>query len=516
MNSGRVILINPRMWSNRSRRWPLSLLALGAVLDGKYDYEIIDANVDPDPVGTALKLIDEAPCRLVGVGAMPGPQIARAIEISAAIRTARPHVPIAWGGYFPTMYPDSAINAPYVDYLIRGQGEQTLLDLLERLPDAGSPQDMGLSAADPSALSGMTGLTFKRDQQFVHTPERSFRPRHEFPPYPYDRVGPATNYVKPSFLGRNTAVHEVSMGCRFHCNFCGVVSMFNGLTRSEPSDRLDQTLTTIRRQYGVDSMQYYDNNFFDRDETTIPTLEVLARHQLPWWCFARADVLAKYPTKTWELIRKTKLAMAFIGADAVTDAGLKKLRKGTRVDQTVEAAKRCREYGVIPEFSFILGGPGEDESEIERTLEFIRLIKRIHPQCEIILYFYSPTPQRDPGARMADETQTRLPVLNNYGPDGPELPTTPEEWTQPQWVNYVCHRDAPWLKPRTRQRVQDFARVLACRFPTVQDYSTPRWGKALLRTLAGWRYATKTYSRTWELDLARRLIPLRQPQNESL
>ena len=70
---------------------------------------------------------------------MPGPQVAPAIEISAAIRAAFPSVPIVWGGYFPTLYPDSAINAPYVDYLVRGQGEATLLDLLARLPDAGAP-----------------------------------------------------------------------------------------------------------------------------------------------------------------------------------------------------------------------------------------------------------------------------------------------------------------------------------------------------------------------------------------
>ena len=58
--------------------------------------------------------------------------------MSTAIRDAHPHVPIVWGGYFPTLYPNSALNAAYVDYLVRGQGEDTLLELLERLPDAGA------------------------------------------------------------------------------------------------------------------------------------------------------------------------------------------------------------------------------------------------------------------------------------------------------------------------------------------------------------------------------------------
>jgi hypothetical protein len=81
---------------------------------------------------------------------------------------------------------------------------------------------------------------------------------------------------------------------------------------------------------------------------------------------------------------------------------------------------------------------------------------------------------------------------------------------------WVCHQDAPWLTPKLRQRVLDFGRVLGCRFPTVQDHRTPAWGKAVLRGLAGWRYARERYDKPWELALASRLIPLRDPKTESL
>jgi hypothetical protein len=200
--------------------------------------------------------------------------------------------------------------------------------------------------------------------------------------------------------------------------------------------------------------------------------------------------------------------MAFVGVDGVSDDALARLRKGTRSEHTLEAVRRMREYGVIPELSFILGGPEDPESDMEKTFAYIRQVKDVYPEAEIILYFYSPTPQRDRGAA--------LPALKTYGPDGPPLPTTPEEWTEPRWVSWVCHQDAPWLTPRLRQRVRDFARVLYCRFPTVQDYHTPAWGKSLLRSLASWRYAQARYGGSWELDVARRLIPLRQPERESL
>jgi radical SAM superfamily enzyme YgiQ (UPF0313 family) len=208
--------------------------------------------------------------------------------------------------------------------------------------------------------------------------------------------------------------------------------------------------------------------------------------------------------------------MAYIGAEAASDDVLKRMRKGSRVEHTLEVARLCREYGIIPEFSFVLGGPEDPEYEIEKTLEFIRRVKKINSECEVILYFYSPTPQRDRALRGRTGPSPLLPVLNAYGPNGPELPATPEEWTQPQWINYVCHQDAPWLSPRTRKRVKDFAKVLSCRFPTAQDYSTPAWGKILLKGLASWRYPTRTYRNPWELDLARRYIHLRQPQRDGL
>lgn len=516
----RVLLINPRMCSRRSMRLPLSLLSLGAALEGRAEYEILDGNADGDVPERALAAVAEGSVSLVGMTVMPGPQVAPAIELSTAIRAVhpkgRPQVPIAWGGYFPTMYPEAAINAPYVDYVVRGQGEDTIVELLERLPDAGPPAGPFASATDPSAVEGIAGLTWKDDGTVRHNADRHFRSPDEYPAYPYHRLGDVTRYLRPSFMGRRTAVHQAAIGCRYHCEFCGVVTMFNGLTRLQGAARLDHAITTLRDRWGATALQFYDNNFFDREETSRPLLEVLARHAMPWWCYARADTLAQFSPQTWELIRKSRLSMAYIGAEAASDAVLRAMKKGSRVEHTYEVARLCRENGVVPEFSFVLGGPEDPAGEIEKTLAFIKRLKTIHPECEVVLYFYTPTPRREALSERTEELGVRLPVQARYGPEGPELPVTPEEWTEPRWIEFVCHQDAPWLTPRLRQRVKDFATVLGCRFPTVQDHTTPPWGKALLRTLASWRYRSSRYGNPWELHLARRLVPLRVPQSESL
>ena len=514
MTRPRVLLVNPKMCSPSAVRLPLSLLALGAVLEDQADYRIVDGNVDPDAKDRVLQALSEEPHDLVGFSVMPGPQVAPSIEIASAVRKSHPRVPVVWGGYFPTLYPDAAVNAPYVDYVVRGQGEATLPELLASLPDAGPPTGDS-SAHDGSAVAGIAGLSWKDRGEIVHNADRPFLSPDALPPLPYERAGDPRRYLRPSFMGRRTAVHQAAIGCRYRCTFCGVVSMFNGLTRLEAPERITRALSALRDRFGADSAQFYDNNFFDREETSVPVLEALARLQLPWWCYARADTLAELSASTWKLIEKSRLRMAYIGAEAASDAVLRTMKKGSRVEHTLEVARRCRAHGVIPEFSFILGGPEDPEGEMDKTFRFIRHLKELHPECEVILYFYSPTPQRDP-SWSPGRSELRLPRLESYGPGGPPLPTTPEEWTQPQWLSWVCHQDAPWLTPRSRQRVRDFATVLDCRFPTVQDYRTPAWGKAVLRRLARKRYEAARWDNPWELRLAKKLIPLREPQRESV
>ena len=502
-----VLLVNPRVCAPSSTRLPLSVLSLAAVLEGRFPWRIVDGNLDRDPIKTALAALAERPHQLAAISVMTGPQVVSAVEMSRAIRAAHPSLPIVWGGYFPSLYTSAAINAPYVDYLVRGQGERAILALLARLPDG-------------SALSDVPRLSWKRDGEVVHNPEAPDISPNELPPLPYERLPSVRDYLRPSFLGSRTAVYQGALGCRFKCDFCGVVSMWNGKTLLEAPERLRVAMTMLRDRWGADAIQFYDNNFFDHEDTSVPILDVLGDLQMPWWCFARTDTLSRFSASTWEKIKKSRLRMAFFGAEAASDEVLNRMRKGARAHHTLEVAARCKEYGVIPEFSFILGGPmldGEEpEGQIEETFRFVRRIKTINPASEIILNVYSPTPQRDRKAARKEPGVAHLPVIGSYGQGGPTLPSTPDEWAEDRWVRWVCQKDAPWLTERLRTRIKDFARVLACRFPTAQDYTTPPWAKSVLRNLARWRYASGRYDHAYELKAAQRLIRLRDPHTQSL
>jgi len=496
-----TLLINPTITSRSSARFPLALLNLAAALDRRGSSRVIDGNVDRDFIRTTLHALDQGGVDAVGLSVMGGPQLAPSIELSQAIRQRHPQVPIVWGGYFPTLYTDTALAAPYVDYAIRAQGEQTMAELVGALGGQG-------------AVEKIAGLSWKRGDEHVHNPSRHFVPGDPALQLPYDKLGDPRQYLARTFLGRRTAGHQAALGCRFRCTFCGVNAMFGGATALPAAQRLERELKYLKYELGADSVQFFDHNFFDREVEMIPLLEVMAKLELPWWCYARADALLNLSESTWKLVRKSRLKMAYIGAESPSGKMLKEIRKGTRPDQTLEVAELCRRNGVIPELSFMVAPPVDTEEETEHTFEFIRELKRINPASEIIVYIYTPLPESakhetDRGKRAS------MPLLDLNG-EPVVFPATPEEWAQPQWVDYACHADAPWLTDKLRKRIHDFVTVLRCRYPTVQDMRTPRWAKHGLRTMASWRYRYRRYDQPWELDLANRWVKLRMPQVSSL
>jgi anaerobic magnesium-protoporphyrin IX monomethyl ester cyclase len=169
---------------------------------------------------------------------------------------------------------------------------------------------------------------------------------------------------------------------------------------------------------------------------------------------------------------------------------------------------------VVPELSFMLAPPRDPEGETEKTFDFIRMIKRVHPATEVMIYIYTPLPRRwddtnAASARMANELRDREgnPVV---------FPKTADGWAEPQWVDYWCHQDAPWLDARLRRRIIDFTTVLGCRYPTVMDIRASAFGKSALRALAGWRYRFRRYDHPWELRVSRKLIRHWDPRAMSL
>jgi anaerobic magnesium-protoporphyrin IX monomethyl ester cyclase len=470
-----ILFVNPRATRPKNRRFPLSIMMVGAALPPDVSWEIVDGNLpDIDVVGEISAHIANAarrgdPVRAIAFTVMPGPQLVSAVPLTREVKARHPMVPIVWGGNFPSLYAAPVLNAPYIDWAIRGQGEETFVELLQVLNGAKDPKTV-------------RGLCFREaDGSHWIGAERQWKGPDELPSPPYHKIR-VNDYLRPTFLGRRSGVYQSSIGCPFGCKFCGVISVFGSREKVQAPERTAEHLAFLTREHGMDSVHFYDNNFFVREDRARELAERILPLGLKWWCEARVDTLTRYSDDTWRLLKRAGLTMMFCGAESGSDEILAKMNKGTTTAQILEVAARSREHGIIPEFSFVFGDPDEPEREIENTLAFIRRLKGVNPAMELISYFYTPTPQRRGTYGDVDATSG--------------TPTTLDEWTEPEWVAWMTHEDplVPWLDTRLKAKVADFELVLKSRFPSVQDAKTAGWGKKLGRVLSRRRWSRGDYA----------------------
>jgi anaerobic magnesium-protoporphyrin IX monomethyl ester cyclase len=481
-----ILLVNPRATRPKNRRFPLSVMAVGAALPAGASWEIIDGNLPhADPFARisaeiASRAGTSDPVTIVALSVMPGPQLVNAVPLTRAVKADYPGVTVVWGGNFPSLYPAPVLNSAYVDFVVRGQGERTFAELLEVVQ----------GTRDPKTVAG---LSFRQaDGSHWHGPERVWQGPDELPAPPYHKID-VDDYLPSSFLGRRSGVDQASIGGPYGCKFCGVISVFGSREKVQTPARTAEHLAFLAREHGMDSVHFYDNNFLVGEDHARELAERIAPLGLRWWCEARVDALTRYSDDTWRLLRRSGLTMVFCGAESGSDAVLKKMNKGTTTAQILDVAKRANRHGIIPEFSFVFGDPDDPNGEIDNTLAFIRRLKDVNPAMELISYFYTPTPQRR-------GTYGNVDALAG-------TPDTLEEWIEPQWVAWMTHENplVPWMDRGMKARVENFELVLKSRFPSVHDVRTAPWGRVAGRLLAHRRWADGRYDDPGMLRLVRRL-----------
>lgn len=488
-----VVLYNPRSTTPGKQPLPLSLMALAAVLEGREPWALVDENVTADPVPAIVNAFASIPAgepRVLAVTVMPGPQLTHAVAACRAIRARMPEVAIVWGGYFPTTHAKTVIRSPLVDFAIRSQGEQPLLQLLRALRTGG-------------ALGDVANLSWKAaDDRVMHNPEQPLTPLDALPDLPYARV-PMEDYIHSDYLGSRTVAHVSSFGCPFACSFCAVVAMSNRQWLAQSPSRIERIARHLVARYRVDAVQMHDMDFFISEARTAECAERLAPLHIRWWALGRIDTLMRYSDATWLAMKRSGLKMVFSGAESGSDAKLAAMNKGGSASArlAIELARRMREHGIVPEFSFVLGTPPDPMADLEETFEYIREIKRANPATEIILYTYTPVPAKE--GLYADATRL-----------GFAFPETLEEWASDEWRQHALRRGRriPWVNESIRQRVRDFERVLNAYYPTVTDRRLTKTRRAVLRAASAWRYRLKVYSAPYELRALHHFIHYQRPE----
>lgn len=498
----KIILFNP-FTTKHGYRIPNSILQVGASIHGQFEYVFVDGNMERDPWKTIESYLKTGEFAYFGSTVMPGPQLRQAIPYSKKIREKFPDVAIIWGGYFASNQYQTCIDSDFVDYIINGPGDRTFPHLLEVL-----------EKGDLAELPKVKNLIYKEEDRTVVTVKEALLNQDTLPDYPYQHLNqfyPLDHYLRKSHLGKRTIAYHSSFGCPFTCSFCAVVPIYNARWKGKSAESVYKDIRYLKENFGGDAIEFHDNNFFVSEKRTVEFSKLMLNEGINWWGEGRIDTLDKYKDESLQLMRDAGCKMIFFGAETGSDELLKQMDKGGKqsAEQIKAFAARLKKFDIIPEYSFVLGFPAESTEavnrQIEQDIEFIREIKEINPQTEIIIYVYSPVPTE--GSELFEQVKAA----------GFAFPEKLEDWLAPVWENFDLRKNplTPWLTPELVDKIKNFETVLHARYPTASDFKLTNFQRKTMKTLSALRYKLGVYQYPYELKALQRFwLQYRQPEIE--
>jgi len=425
----------------RYKSIPNGPLAIATFLHHKgHDVKIIDAR--PLPKETTLKLVEDSlsGTDLVCVGANTV-QLKHGIILSDHIKRINRDVPILFGGIHAIMYPSQTVADKSIDYVVHGEAEYTILELIEYLEKK------------DKRLEDIKGLAFKQNGKIIITPAAPGIDPNELPLPDYSLLEDVEKYINREFstnLGkirkmRGLDIHT-SRGCPYRCTFCPMtMPEFRGY-RNLRLEKVFELIDIAVQKYNVGHIWFSDELFFSNKLK----VKRIARHiidkgyKITWESNARVEQFREslLDDETLRVMKESGCYALRMGMESGSNRVLNLMKKDSCVDNTIHAVRQCEKYGIIPVGNFICGFPTETKEEVLDTAKLILTLKEISPNG----LFFSPGLLRPyPGTEMYE-------LCKRYG--GYEEPQTLREWanrkidvglfanpTDLKWVKYPT-----WLR----------------------------------------------------------------------
>jgi radical SAM superfamily enzyme YgiQ (UPF0313 family) len=283
-----------------------------------------------------------------------------AIGLMQELRVLRPEMKLVLGGYHATFAAERILKEyPFVDYIIKGEGERSFPQLLQHIEDGSSPSDVG-------------GISCLNDGKYVDRPFTLIEDLDSLP-FPDRSMLSCVDYgyifqnIRLTF-GKFTTLCT-SRGCPYKCTYCSCaeLSLRKWRPRSAESvlDELEMLYDT-----GYQCCVFIDDNFTHRKKRVEEICDGIKdrRIKMQFYCEGRVDAAP------YELLKKMKgvgINVIYFGVESASQHVLDYYQKHTRPDQALRAVQEAKDVGMIVVTSYIIGAANETKEDIDRTIKMI-------------------------------------------------------------------------------------------------------------------------------------------------
>ncbi|MDA8227388.1 MAG: radical SAM protein [Desulfitobacterium hafniense] len=357
-----------------------------ACLKAGHEVEIYNQDVYHWPESHLTDLLNKERYDFIGVGACGGYyQYRKLLKISETINQAKHRPFYVLGGHLPSPEPEYFLRKTSADAIVIGEGELTVINLLEAL-------------AQKKSFHSVKGIAFLEKGKCIQTPRQDLIADIDGIPFPAWELFPIDHYalLRVSHIKNSERWFPVlsGRGCTFKCNFC--YRMDKGFRGRSP-DSIVEEIQILKKDYQISFITFSDELLMSSAQRTVEICECFIKNKLniKWDCngrlnYAKPDVL--------KLMKEAGCVFINYGIESLDEQALRNMNKALTVKQITRGIENTLATGLSPGFNIIFGNIGETAESLRLGVEFLlkytdhsqlRTIRPVTPYPGSPLYYYA-------------------------------------------------------------------------------------------------------------------------------
>jgi radical SAM superfamily enzyme YgiQ (UPF0313 family) len=358
----KILAINPPIrLSDKPRHLPHGLAIIANIIRKRLKIlpAFFDINAHRYDWQTVKSLIKNTEFEVVLIGGLSS-VYKYIVELAKYIKSVKPGAKIVAGGYVAMSHPTVLLKNSQVDIICTGEGEVTVIDLLN-----------SLSKNPSGSLDDVPGICYKKNNRIVfNPPEGCISDLDSGSALPAYDLLPMKIYLANPVVGIGRDIDFItSRGCPYKCTFC--YQPWGDKPKVHSVGFITKAIRHLKENYQIDFISFQDDEFM-LDAGRVEEFCRMRNRFFPdllWSCTGRVNIVARNEALV-KVMRDAGCTLITFGFESGSQRMLDSMNKMQTIAMMEKTVAICRKYGLPIPASFIIGMPGEDRESCRQTLDF--------------------------------------------------------------------------------------------------------------------------------------------------